>query len=210
MTQLLLRLITGSILFFTVSFLYFFAPPWALSVLLLFALFEILFFEWPAFILFFLTPIYPILPFLILIALNKSGNSFLLPFLFLVVCCHDSCAYLIGRLWGKHYLMPRISPKKTWEGFVGGTIGSLTLALFIRLFIFAHFPLPLYILFVLALNISALGGDLFESYLKRCAHLKDSGSLLPGHGGLLDRFDSILPSAAILYMIWLFFPQLFL
>lgn len=117
-----------------------------------------------------------------------SENFFGLIFL---IWANDTGAYLIGMKWGKHKLFERISPKKTWEGFAGGVITSLITAHFIAL----HFTsLSRIDWLVIALLVVSTGnlGDLVESMLKRSLGIKDSGVILPGHGGLLDRFDALI------------------
>lgn len=108
----------------------------------------------------------------------------------------DIGAYFAGRAFGRHKLAPGISPGKTWEGVLGGTLAVLVFALLCQTFVpalQALSPLVL-ILFALLYTATSVEGDLFESLLKRQAGLKDSGDLLPGHGGLLDRIDSLLPT----------------
>lgn len=111
----------------------------------------------------------------------------------------DTMAYLIGWKFGKRLLLPSISPKKTQEGSVGGLLGS-ALAGYLLSFALPHIPVPL--LIALALVVGALGqmGDLFESLLKRVANQKDSGSLMPGHGGVLDRIDGVLFGAPMMFV----------
>ena len=116
---------------------------------------------------------------------------------------NDTGAYLVGSRFGKTPLFPRISPKKTWEGAVGGTLSTLLVAIFVHQFLGG---LRLVDWIVLAGIVVVFGslGDLVESMLKRSAHIKDSGSILPGHGGLLDRFDAfifLLPFATA-YILW--------
>ncbi len=109
----------------------------------------------------------------------------------------DSAAYGVGRAWGRHKLWPAVSPGKTIEGSLGGLVAAVVVvAAFGRLF-----GLELYFAAVLGLLLSVAGqlGDLAESKLKRWAGVKDSGSMLPGHGGVLDRFDSLLFSAPVAY-----------
>ena len=147
---------------------------------------------------------------LALIALRDSG-VWLLLFLMLLVWVADIAAYVFGRLWGKHKLAPRISPGKTWEGVAGALFSGVLYALLWRSFApdsqthFAEFSLLGSILIVAFLVAISIVGDLFESHLKRCAGLKDSGNLIPGHGGILDRIDSltsVLPIAvACLYFL---------
>lgn len=111
---------------------------------------------------------------------------------------NDSAAYLFGSKWGRRLLFPRLSPKKTWEGFWGGAVFTLLSAGVLSLFFKGLTPLNWLILGVIVVVFGTFG-DLVESMLKRSFHAKDSGDLLPGHGGLLDRFDGfifLLPFAA--------------
>jgi phosphatidate cytidylyltransferase len=116
----------------------------------------------------------------------------------------DTAGYFAGRFFGKHPLAPRVSPKKTVEGSIGGLLGSLTGGLA------AHFwflpSLPLAHAVALSLVAGALGqaGDLVESLIKRSTHTKDSGAILPGHGGMLDRIDALMmtATACVLYQLW--------
>jgi phosphatidate cytidylyltransferase len=111
----------------------------------------------------------------------------------------DTCAYLVGWKFGKRLLMPAVSPKKTVEGSLGGLIGSALSAVVVHLYL-PH--VPLFVLIALALAVGMIGqmGDLFESMLKRVAHQKDSGSLMPGHGGALDRIDGVIFAAPVLFV----------
>jgi phosphatidate cytidylyltransferase len=121
--------------------------------------------------------------------------------LVLMVCSADIGAYFAGRAFGKHKLAPRVSPGKTWEGAVGG----LFMAALVSGLGAAFFGLsaPAFIAFGFGVGIFSIIGDLTESMFKRAAALKDSGNLLPGHGGLLDRIDSVT-AAAPLYALGLF------
>lgn len=115
------------------------------------------------------------------------------------IWCGDTAAIFVGRAFGKHKLAPEISPKKTWEG-AAGNFAACVLAAVILGSIF-HYPmLPMALL---GLNCGILGqsGDLFESWLKRKADMKDSGNILPGHGGVLDRIDSLMATAPISLLI---------
>lgn len=123
-------------------------------------------------------------------------------FLLLVVWLGDAGAYYVGRAFGKHKLSPRVSPKKTIEGGVGGVTASLVVATVIHFTFFREFPLPHALACALLLAVAGVLGDLAESMWKRSAAVKDSGTLIPGHGGFLDRFDSILFTAPILYSYW--------
>ena len=136
---------------------------------------------------------YSILNFLGFIKLG-SGDIYyplLILSLFVFIWINDSGAYLTGMAFGKHKMFPRISPKKSWEGFAGGVFLTIGAA-----WIFAYFEpvIPVYHWMAMALVIIGLGtwGDLIESLMKRTLGVKDSGKVLPGHGGFLDRFDSLL------------------
>jgi phosphatidate cytidylyltransferase len=111
----------------------------------------------------------------------------------------DTLAYFVGSAFGKHKLAPSISPAKSLEGFMAGVAGSAGGAV-IAGSAGAGYAVPLMVLVGLAGGIAAVAGDLLESSMKRDAGVKDSGSLLPGHGGLLDRFDSIL---AVVPVVWI-------
>lgn len=110
----------------------------------------------------------------------------------------DTAAYIFGSLFGKHKLIPKISPKKSWEGAIAGLLLSMILWTVVPRFFFAG-GLGWIIgpAVGLLVAVAGLGGDLFESHLKRHAGVKDSGTLLPGHGGILDRFDSLLVAAPV-------------
>ena len=120
---------------------------------------------------------------------------------FIFLWTSDTGAYCFGSLFGKHRLFERISPKKSWEGSIGGTLVSLGAACIV-----AHFDhsltLPQWLGFALVVVIFGTWGDLVESLLKRQLGIKDSGNILPGHGGMLDRFDSSLLAipAAVVYL----------
>lgn len=129
-------------------------------------------------------------------------GSNLVYFLLLVVWLGDSGAYYVGKKFGRHKLSPRISPKKTIEGLLGGVAASAITAVIIQMTFFEQMPLHHAIIAGVILSITGVIGDLTESMWKRSASVKDSGTLLPGHGGFLDRFDSILFTAPILYCYW--------
>lgn len=128
---------------------------------------------------------------------------------FVVTWLNDTLAYFAGRFFGKHPLYPKVSPKKTWEGFAGGVVGSVLGALGTKaVFLVApspkgeEFGLTLAGCLAVGLGAAVLGplGDLAESMLKRAAGVKDSGRLIPGHGGLLDRIDALLFVAPFIYL----------
>ena len=115
-----------------------------------------------------------------------------------VVLCGDSMAYLVGISIGKHKVMPVISPKKTFEGAIGGLIGSGIVGAVMAIQFLPHVPLLNMILLSILTGAVAQFGDFFESLLKRVANIKDSGRLMPGHGGILDRLDGVLFGAPII------------
>ncbi|KAA6334949.1 Phosphatidate cytidylyltransferase [termite gut metagenome] len=135
-------------------------------------------------------------------AVNSVDYNPVIPLsIFIFIWLNDTGAYCVGSLIGKHKLFKRISPRKSWEGTIGG--GALAMA---SSFVFAHFfsVLPIIQWVGLALTVVVFGtwGDLTESLLKRQLGVKDSGNILPGHGGMLDRFDSALLAipAAVIYL----------
>ena len=143
------------------------------------------------------------------VALREDiGEPGWLLFGLVLVWAMDTGSYAAGRLWGKRTLIARVSPNKTWEGLWGGIILTLAAAVTILLiFRQPFFRLVLISLLALVTAIFAVMGDLFESMLKRQAGVKDTGQLLPGHGGILDRIDSILAALPIFLLgslwIWL-------
>jgi len=151
-----------------------------------------------------------------LLALREEANGpSLLAFLFCVVWAGDTAALYVGRAWGRHKMAPTLSPNKTWEGTLGSVVGSLLatglLLGLARLFdlwdkVWLSYPENLWYWLGLAIvvNVAAQAGDLAESALKRSAGVKDSGSLLPGHGGVLDRIDALLLAAPVLWYALVF------
>ncbi len=129
---------------------------------------------------------------------ESSGAYFVLTYLVLI-WIHDSGAYLVGSTFGKHRLFERISPKKSWEGLIGGLLFSTIAAYFMNDY-FHFMPMLKWIILTLIIIVSANFGDLAESMIKRDVGVKDSGNLLPGHGGLLDRFDAVLHSAPFVFV----------
>jgi phosphatidate cytidylyltransferase len=143
---------------------------------------------------------------------NPEGNGpSLLTFLLCVVWAGDIAALYVGRAWGRHKLAPTLSPNKTWEGTLGSVAGSLLATgallglahLLATQFDSARLSYPedlsYWLVLAVVVNIAAQIGDLAESALKRSAGVKDSGSLLPGHGGVLDRIDALLLAAPVLW-----------
>ncbi|HUQ30537.1 MAG TPA: phosphatidate cytidylyltransferase [Pyrinomonadaceae bacterium] len=130
---------------------------------------------------------------------EQQRAAHLLSFFFLVIMGSDSGAYYTGRALGRHKLAPRISPGKTWEGAAGGMLASLLMAVLAHYWFFPELPLRIALPLAAAMNILGVLGDLTESALKRGAGAKDAAQILPGHGGLLDRLDSLLFNAPVLY-----------
>lgn len=151
--------------------------------------------------------VYVALPMTIMIfipALLKGGAVwspwYFLWYLFLV-WGNDVFAYLTGVCFGKHKMCPRLSPKKSWEGFAGGVAGSLVMGTLAAYFLDGNYTM--WVGLALVVSLSSVVGDLAESMFKREADVKDSGNIMPGHGGMLDRFDALLISApfALIYIL---------
>jgi len=136
--------------------------------------------------------------------LSDQYDPTLLIFLFILIWAYDSGAYLFGVTFGRHRLFERISPKKSWEGFFGGWFISILFALALH-HVFHRFEPWFMVLIATTVTIAGTIGDLFESMIKRNLGIKDSGKFLPGHGGLLDRFDSILFASPFVYLLIYFF-----
>ncbi|HLP00370.1 MAG TPA: phosphatidate cytidylyltransferase [Fimbriimonas sp.] len=115
------------------------------------------------------------------------------------IWCGDTAAIFVGKAFGKHKMAPTISPKKTWEGAIGNFLACMAAALVLG----SIFKYPLLPMALLGANCGILGqaGDLFESWIKRNADMKDSGTILPGHGGVLDRIDSLIATAPLSLLI---------
>ncbi|MPS74425.1 MAG: phosphatidate cytidylyltransferase [Chryseobacterium sp.] len=121
--------------------------------------------------------------------------------LFVLIWSSDTFAYLTGKFFGKHKMAPKISPKKTWEGFAGGVVLTLILGFFVE----KYFPelRGNWMIVGLLTSIFAPLGDLVESQLKRSFAVKDSGNIIPGHGGVLDRLDSFIICAPVIYLYFI-------
>jgi phosphatidate cytidylyltransferase len=126
-------------------------------------------------------------------------SKHLLAFFFLVIMGADAAAYYGGRAFGKHKLAAGISPGKTWEGAVAGMLGSLLLASAAHYWFFFELPTKFALGLAALMNVISVIGDLTESALKRSAGAKDTAQILPGHGGVLDRIDSLLFNAPVIY-----------
>jgi phosphatidate cytidylyltransferase len=141
------------------------------------------------------------------VRLHGTGREgpVLLLFAMVITWVGDTAAYFVGRAIGKHALAPHLSPKKTWEGTVASLVGSIVVA-----FIFARFmSVPLRHLIAMAAlgNVAGQVGDLLESAYKRSAGIKDSGSILPGHGGVLDRIDALILAIPVVWYYELIFSR---
>lgn len=141
--------------------------------------------------------VYLLIPFMFMIGIQNAFFANSLPWLLVLLAAiwiNDSMAYITGSLIGKHKLIERISPGKTWEGFLGGLIFTIATLLIINQIFFDFDAISLAII-ALVIVMSGTIGDLLESKLKREAGVKDSGNIMPGHGGILDRIDSLLVAA---------------
>jgi len=146
---------------------------------------------------------YVVLPFVLINVMRLNTDNFW-PVLsiFILTWCSDTFAYLVGRKIGKRKLFERISPNKSWEGFVGGLLFSVLAGLIIAYFTDDSFVK--YVVYGIVISSFGTLGDLVESMLKRSLKIKDSGTILPGHGGLLDRFDAVIFVIPIIYFLELF------
>ena len=134
---------------------------------------------------------------------NAFGNKMVIATIVLAKGC-DVWAYIIGRQWGRHKLVPALSPGKTVEGLAGGLAGSVALSLFLRwepIGVFSGFSLPTTCLLGLCIGLAAVMGDLTESLLKRSAGTKDAGQIVPGYGGALDVVDSLMVAGPVAYFL---------
>ena len=150
------------------------------------------------------TVIYTALPFGFALGLpwDETQNfTWAVFLLFILIWSSDSFAYFTGRMFGKHKMAPKISPKKTWEGFAGGVFFTLVLGYFIE----QKFPELRGNWMVIGLLVSVFAplGDLVESQLKRTFGVKDSGNIIPGHGGVLDRLDSFIITVPVVYLYFI-------
>jgi len=146
---------------------------------------------------------YVVLPFVLINVMRLNTDNFW-PVLsiFILTWCSDTFAYLVGRKIGKRKSFERISPNKSWEGFVGGLLFSVLAGLIIAYFTDDSFVK--YVVYGIVISSFGTFGDLVESMLKRSLKIKDSGTILPGHGGLLDRFDAVIFVIPIIYFLELF------
>ncbi|MCD9854248.1 phosphatidate cytidylyltransferase [Epilithonimonas sp. JDS] len=154
------------------------------------------------------TVVYVTLPFAFSLGLPKfstldESKTFTLEIfmLFVLIWSSDTFAYLTGKFFGKHKMAPRISPKKTWEGFAGGVVLTLILGFFVE----QYFPelRGNWMIVGFLVSVFAPLGDLVESQLKRSFAVKDSGNIIPGHGGVLDRLDSFIICVPVVYLYFI-------
>ncbi len=124
-------------------------------------------------------------------------NGYLMIAYIAIIWANDTFAYLVGITLGSKLMLPRISPKKSWEGFFGGVVGAMVVGIVLSYYLGQN----IYVWGGMAVIAAVTGvvGDLVESMFKRSAHIKDSGNILPGHGGWLDRFDALLISTPVVY-----------
>ena len=131
-------------------------------------------------------------------------HPFILLGLFFIVWASDTGAYILGNLFGKHALFKRISPNKTWEGSIGGAIVAMLTATIVSIY-FTQLSYTRWLVIALIIIIVGTYGDFIKSLLKRSLRIKDTGTILPGHGGILDRFDSLLSSVPFVYCYLIIF-----
>ena len=147
---------------------------------------------------------YIILPFIFIVKISSLNGYFqpkLIIAIFIIIWTNDTFAYIVGKSVGKNKLFEAISPKKTIEGFVGGVVFAIIASVIISKY---YLQMPVYVWIITALIVSFFGtiGDLVESKFKRIANVKDSGNIMPGHGGMLDRLDSIIFVAPFLFLFY--------
>ncbi len=146
--------------------------------------------------------VYVSLPLLLLNLIQQASIRVKIPFvlaLFIIIWTNDTFAYLSGISFGKHKILKRISPLKSWEGFIGGLIMVIPVLLIFYHF-FPFFGIANWFIFGFLTTIFAVAGDFLESLIKRTADIKDSGKILPGHGGILDRIDSLLIAIPVIFI----------
>jgi phosphatidate cytidylyltransferase len=128
-------------------------------------------------------------------------GPWLLLFALVITWAGDTGAYFAGRAFGRHLLAPHLSPKKTWEGSLAGLACSVVVAVFFQRWL--HAPIPYLVGMAVVGNVAGQVGDLLESAYKRSAGVKDSGALLPGHGGVLDRIDALILAIPVVWYYWI-------
>lgn len=140
---------------------------------------------------------------LILIRNGADGISWIF-FLLVIVFAGDTSAFYFGTYFGRHKLCPAISPGKTIEGSIGGFLANILVGSGFKFLLFPHLSWGICFLFFILIGLAGQAGDLFESALKRMAGVKDSGNILPGHGGILDRIDALLFAIPVMYVFLIY------
>jgi phosphatidate cytidylyltransferase len=201
---LLTRILSALVLIPVVVGIIWFAPPIATTILLVvvvfFAVPEVRVLSRGNWIVNLLLALFWIL--LPLAMLSRIRDSYLpgvVMLLFVLIVVSDSAQYFAGRTFGRHKLAPVISPKKTIEGSIGGLVAATAIAPWLGSLWLPEVPAAWMAVAGGAIAIAGMAGDLFESWLKRRAGVKDSGNLIPGHGGILDRIDAFLFAAPVYY-----------
>jgi len=202
---LLTRILSALVLIPVVVGIVWFAPPIATVALLSLVIFiaaaelnRLTEGQWPLRIL--LGFLWIGLPVALLAAIRVNRGPAVLITLFVLIVVSDSAQYFSGRAFGRHKLAPVVSPKKTVEGAIGGLVISMLIAPWLGALWLPAVPVWSMAVGGGAIAIAGMSGDLFESWLKRRAGVKDSGSLIPGHGGILDRIDAFLFAAPVYYV----------
>ena len=149
--------------------------------------------------------LYAIIPFLLIQIMTTTDNNFeskqsLILFIFLLTWTFDTFAYLFGVKFGKHKIMPFISPKKSWEGFFAGAIFTIIVSYLATSSLVLFNSINNALIITISLPFTATIGDFIASYYKREAGMKDSGKLIPGHGGILDRMDAFMITIPAIYL----------
>ena len=151
--------------------------------------------------------LYITLPFILLLSIPNfitPAKYEIVLAIFIMIWSNDTFAYLVGKSIGKHKLLERVSPKKTIEGFIGGMVFTIIASIIISQF-YTFFNVTLWIITAIIISLFGTLGDLVESKFKREAGVKDSGNIMPGHGGILDRLDSVIFVVPFLYILYLIY-----
>ena len=143
--------------------------------------------------------LYVVIPYIIILFTSFSNERNVILLMYILIWTFDTFAYIIGTKFGKTKMMTRISPKKSWEGFIGGFFFTIIVAYFASIY-FNEMSFKNIMTISILLPFTATIGDFIASYYKRQAHIKDSSNLIPGHGGILDRMDAFMISIPILYI----------
>ncbi len=147
---------------------------------------------------------YIIFPFVLIVKIPFVNNTFISSIIigiFILIWTNDTFAYIVGKSIGKNKLFEAVSPKKTIEGFIGGVIFSVIAGVFIAKY-YTNMPIYTWVLTSIIVGFFGALGDLIESKFKRIANVKDSGNIMPGHGGILDRLDSVIFATPFLFLLY--------